>query len=141
LADLKTNLQLSNPAPTAAQFHITAPRFPENDWTERATLSFARAKQSHDARTAFDVLSHGALDHLQGGPVGDSAALACPLTTRQCEALQHCAAGKSDWDIGVLMNVATATAHCHIESAKRRLGVKTRVQAVLMAYKNGWISA
>lgn len=63
----------------------------------------------------------------------------CPLTPRQREALAYCGDGKSDWDIGVLLGVSQATAHEHVETAKRKLGVRTRIQAVLLAYKNRWI--
>lgn len=62
-----------------------------------------------------------------------------PLTPRQREALRLCADGKSDNEIGGLMQIAGATAHEHIEQAKRRLNVHTRIQAVVIAVRNGWI--
>lgn len=68
------------------------------------------------------------------------APAASPLSRRQAETLALVAEGKSDWDISVLLGVHQTTVHDHVESAKRRLGVKTRVQAVLLAHKNGWIS-
>lgn len=61
------------------------------------------------------------------------------LTPRQVEALALCAHGMSDWDISQVMCVSTATVHGHIEEAKRRLGVRTRIQAVLVALRLGLI--
>lgn len=62
-----------------------------------------------------------------------------PLTGRQREVLAQCAQGKSDWEIAQLLDISPATAHEHIEAAKRRLGVRTRVQAAVLATQKGWI--
>lgn len=62
------------------------------------------------------------------------------LTPRQRECLQWVAAGKSDWDIASIMNIGQSTVHTHIESAKRSLGVASRVQAVMVAHRFGLIS-
>ena len=64
---------------------------------------------------------------------------ACPFTTRQREVLRFCADGKSDWEIAKLLGISAATAHEHVESVKRKLGVRTRVQAVALATLNRWI--
>lgn len=121
-----------------AAYYVTAPVF---DGQRVAGVASYFFDQPVDARERLlpllETLSQSAFDSLRAG-----AALkrTSPLTARQREALQYCAAGKSDWDIGVLMNISAATTHDHIEAAKRRLDVKTRVQAVLAAYKHGWIS-
>lgn len=62
-----------------------------------------------------------------------------PLTIRQCESLRLCAGGKHDAEIAEIMGIAQGTAHEHIEEAKRRLGVRTRIEAVVIAARNGWI--
>ncbi len=61
------------------------------------------------------------------------------LSARELECLQWAAAGKSDTDIAVLVGVKPATAHFHIEQAKKRLGVKTRVEAVAVGVLHGVI--
>ncbi len=61
------------------------------------------------------------------------------LTLRERECLHWAANGKSDWDIGEILGVAQTTTHEHIERAKRKLGVTTRVQAVVLAMKRGEI--
>jgi DNA-binding CsgD family transcriptional regulator len=61
------------------------------------------------------------------------------LSPREIECLQWAAAGKSDTDIAILVGVKPATAHFHIEQAKKRLGVKSRVEAVAVGVLQGII--
>jgi LuxR family quorum sensing-dependent transcriptional regulator len=61
------------------------------------------------------------------------------LSAREIECLQWAAAGKSDVDMATLIGIRPATAHFHIEQAKRRLGVKTRVEAVAAGVLHGII--
>lgn len=61
------------------------------------------------------------------------------LTPREIECLQWAAAGKSDTDIAVLIGVKPATVHFHIEQAKKKLGLKTRVEAVAVGVLHGVI--
>jgi DNA-binding CsgD family transcriptional regulator len=61
------------------------------------------------------------------------------LTGREIECLRWVAQGKSDWDISAILNISESTVHWHIESAKRRLGVATRIQAVVGALHRGEI--
>ena len=62
-----------------------------------------------------------------------------PLTRRQSQALQWVALGKADWEVGERLGVSESTAHKHIEAAKSRFGVATRVQAVVAALRQGSI--
>lgn len=55
------------------------------------------------------------------------------LTPRQIECLEWVSRGKSDWEIAQLIQLSPHTVHRHIEAAKKRLNVATRVQAVLSA--------
>lgn len=61
-----------------------------------------------------------------------------PRRERQC--LELVAQGKSDWVVGQLLGIGESTVHNHIERAKRRLGVATRVQAIVQALVNRQIS-
>jgi LuxR family quorum sensing-dependent transcriptional regulator len=61
------------------------------------------------------------------------------LSPRERECLQWAAAGKSDTDIAALVGIKVSTAHFHIEQAKKRLGVTTRVEAVAVGVLNGVI--
>ena len=62
------------------------------------------------------------------------------LTPRERECLEWAAAGKSDWEIGEILTISSRTAGSHIERAKQKLGVSTRIQAVVIALQNGAIS-
>ncbi|HWD28861.1 MAG TPA: LuxR C-terminal-related transcriptional regulator [Rhizomicrobium sp.] len=62
------------------------------------------------------------------------------LTARERECLAWAAAGKSDWEIGEILSIAAKTAGAHIERAKQKLGVSTRIQAVVIALQTGAIS-
>jgi LuxR family quorum sensing-dependent transcriptional regulator len=59
------------------------------------------------------------------------------LASREIECLEWVAAGKTDREIGVLLGISSATAHYHVESAKRKLGVSTRVQAIALLSLRG----
>jgi LuxR family quorum sensing-dependent transcriptional regulator len=52
------------------------------------------------------------------------------LTEREAACIRWAAQGKSDAAIGALLGISRATAHFHIESVKKKLGVKSRIQAV-----------
>ena len=62
------------------------------------------------------------------------------VTARESEVLAWVAAGKSDWAIGRLLNISGKTVNFHVENAKRKFGVATRVQAVIVAMRAGIIS-
>jgi DNA-binding CsgD family transcriptional regulator len=62
------------------------------------------------------------------------------LSPRERECLELVARGKSDWAIGRILRISQHTVHRHIESAKRRLGVSTRIQAIVYALYDRQIS-
>jgi DNA-binding CsgD family transcriptional regulator len=53
--------------------------------------------------------------------------------------LRWVAAGKSDWAIGQILRISEKTVNFHVENAKRKLGVGTRIQAVVAAMRAGLI--
>ena len=62
------------------------------------------------------------------------------LSERERQCLELAAQGKDDWSIGSLLRISERTAHNHIERAKRRLGVCTRVQVIVHALNEGQIA-
>lgn len=62
------------------------------------------------------------------------------LSRRERQCLELAAQGKSDWVVGQILGISESTVHNHIESAKRRLGVVTRVQAIVFALASRQIS-
>ena len=63
-----------------------------------------------------------------------------PLTRRETECLRWVSEGKSDWDISEILGISEATVHAHVENAKRKIGVRSRVQATVLATVRGWLS-
>jgi DNA-binding CsgD family transcriptional regulator len=61
------------------------------------------------------------------------------VTRRESQVLSWVAAGKSDWAIGQILKISEKTVNFHVENAKRKLGVGTRIQAVVAAIRNGLI--
>jgi LuxR family quorum sensing-dependent transcriptional regulator len=63
------------------------------------------------------------------------------LSPREIECLRLAAAGKTDNEIGRILTISPRTTRFHIENAKKKLGVATRVQAVAEALKRKAIAA
>ena len=61
------------------------------------------------------------------------------LTGRQRDCLKWVAAGKSSTDIGIILDISHNTVDEHLANACRRLGVRTRLQAALIAARMGLI--
>jgi DNA-binding CsgD family transcriptional regulator len=61
------------------------------------------------------------------------------LSPRETQVLYWITAGKSDWQIGKILNISSKTVNYHAENVKRKFGVATRMQAVVAALKAGAI--
>lgn len=85
---------------------------------------YASVGYQNDLRAARDAAK-------QVGPI---------LSARERQCLELAAYGKTDWEISQLLHISEHTVHKHVESAKRRLGVSTRMQAVVWAVQRREIS-
>jgi LuxR family quorum-sensing system transcriptional regulator CciR len=74
---------------------------------------------------AFDAAENLRRSQTHGEPRGPQ------LTPRQHDCVVLVAQGKSDWEIGRLLGISESTVHKHIEDAKRRFCVSTRIQLVV----------
>lgn len=63
------------------------------------------------------------------------------LSPRELECLKWAAAGKTDSEIGMILSISARTTRFHIENAKKKLGVATRIQAVAEALRMKAIAA
>jgi LuxR family quorum sensing-dependent transcriptional regulator len=102
------------------------------------SMGFERIDLSPGERRAIDLASialHDQMKALSPAPADVFAS----LTGRERDALGFVAEGKSDWEISVILSIAQATAHSHVENAKRKLGARTRAQAVARAVRLGLI--
>ena len=70
----------------------------------------------------------------------DPPPLQKPLSPRERQCLELAAQGKSDWVSSKILGLSERTVHNHVENAKRRLQVSTRMQAVVHALAGQQIS-
>jgi DNA-binding CsgD family transcriptional regulator len=61
------------------------------------------------------------------------------LTRRESQVLEWIATGKSDWQIGQILEISDKTVNYHAENLKRKYGVSTRIQMVVAAVRDGQI--
>lgn len=86
-------------------------------------------------RALLQVASHAAVDRVdslknQIGPVSTPT-----LSAREIQCLTHIAAGHEDEEISRLLGISPRTVRFHVDSAKAKLGVSSRVQAVTKALR------
>jgi LuxR family transcriptional regulator, quorum-sensing system regulator BjaR1 len=57
------------------------------------------------------------------------------LTNREWEVVKWVSAGKSNWDIGTILNISERTARAHVTNAARKLGVTNRTALAVEAVR------
>lgn len=62
------------------------------------------------------------------------------LTEREREVLRWAAAGKTDWEISVILRISRRTAHAHMQNAARKLNAVNRVSTIVRALRTGEIT-
>ena len=63
------------------------------------------------------------------------------LTTRQEDVLQLLLQGRSNKDISAILHLSDETTKNHVSGILRAFGVQTRIQAVLVASRHGYVKA
>ncbi len=64
-----------------------------------------------------------------------------PLTTREKEILRWIAAGLQNKEIAQKLGISLATVRNHIRNILEKLDVHSKLEAVSMAFRNGWVGA
>ncbi|MFS0561270.1 response regulator transcription factor [Terribacillus sp. 179-K 1B1 HS] len=61
------------------------------------------------------------------------------MTKREEETLELIAEGLSNKDIGKKLHISEKTVKNHVSKLMRKLNVNDRTQAIILAFKNGWL--
>ena len=69
--------------------------------------------------------------------LGSASTPAPKLTRRETQCMRWVAAGKTDWEIGLLLAISSATVHFHVERVKRRMAATSRAEAVALLVLHG----
>ncbi|MBI1212808.1 MAG: hypothetical protein GC190_15205 [Alphaproteobacteria bacterium] len=93
------------------------------------------------ARSFLHLLAHGAFKRAKDLANEPAKRRKGTLTARELECLRWTAQGKTDAEIGTILSISPRTARFHIENAKRKFGVSTRIQAVAEALRLRAIAA
>lgn len=113
---------------------IGVPMFDLNGYEAGLTLTGPDVDDSDEANAAVELMSVFAFSHLTR--LRSNAFNTKPkLTPREREVMHWVAAGKTAWDIGVILLISADTVNKIIASAMRRLEACTRAQAVAEAIR------
>ena len=78
---------------------------------------------------------------IQGNPkknaTSPSEAIFAELTPRELEILRHVAEGQSNKAIGRALDITDGTVKLHVKSILRKLGLRSRVEAAVLAVEHG----
>jgi DNA-binding CsgD family transcriptional regulator len=98
--------------------------------TSRVTLALASTIVDSRDRKALTLASYALLDRMLALSLPKRSSRPLALSPRERDCLSIAAQGLTDALIGEKLGITQTTAHSYIEQAKRKLGVRTRAQAV-----------
>ncbi|MEV0128070.1 response regulator transcription factor [Dactylosporangium sp. NPDC050688] len=82
----------------------------------------------------------GQFAHRPAGPAGDGGGRLAVLTPREVEVVRLVAAGLSNEEVARELFISPLTAKTHVTRAIAKVGVRDRVQLVILAYTSGLVS-
>lgn len=83
------------------------------------------------ARLRLRMMALIAHEHCQAlSAAGSKEDLPQGLSPRELECLRWVAAGKTDWEIGMILSISPTTVKFHVDRTRTKLGARTRAQAV-----------
>jgi DNA-binding NarL/FixJ family response regulator len=114
----------------------------DDEEMERALSSIQRGGAPIDPLVASRILSllqtSGPSLPLTGGG-SQGAPRGSQLSPRQFEILHAVAQGKTNREIATALGLSAHTVECHTRSIYRRLAVRSRTEAVMLAKNRGWL--
>jgi len=88
-------------------------------------------------RRLLEVFAHRLSDGGEDAAAGAADDLLSSLTSREREVFVEMAAGRTNAEIAVTLTLSDATVKTHVGRILAKLGLRDRVQAVIMAYESG----
>jgi len=123
-----------------AALKVGASGFLLKDASPERLVDGVRAVASGDSLLAPSVTKRVIETYVSAPPpsAGTPAALAA-LTDREREVLVEIAAGRSNAEIAAALHLSEATVKTHVTRVLTKLGLRDRVQAVVLAYECGFV--
>jgi two-component system, NarL family, response regulator LiaR len=104
-------------------------------------IRLVKSKESPlDPSIARKVVFRMAGDQGSRIPIGEQASLIEPLTPREQEVLQLLAQGLNNRAIAETLYVSDRTVQAHLTNIFAKMGVSSRLEAVLTAIRRGWLT-
>ena len=91
-------------------------------------------------RAVFDQDAMGALRKFAVGKDKSAGTTKTELCDREREILRLAAKGMTSKEIAVALNISGLTVNSHFSNIFRKLNVQSRIEAVMVALRKGWIS-
>ena len=119
--------------------HVTILRIPSVR-PDLYTVVHVLAPIDPEGRLARALSASGAVPvPVPGCAPGADPATAPPLTTREREILQWVAAGLQNKEIAQKLDLSLATVRNHIHNILEKLEVHSKLEAVSLAFRSGWV--
>ena len=97
-------------------------------------------RDSSVARSSLSVVAHAAFGRVNALQQGNRPRNMAALTARELDCLQMLARGMPDDQIARVVGISRRTVRYHVDHAKQKLGVNSRVHAVAAAVHRGMIT-
>jgi len=109
-------------------------------WVSEEPLGHVRHWADRYACDLF-LVAYAFLERIDAmvSPTAGSAPDDCPLTERERECLTWVACGKTDSEIGIIIDRSSETARFHVRNAIAKLDAASRSHAVAKAMRRGWL--
>lgn len=107
---------------------------------ELARLREANGSVSHPAPSAdgsIPITLHASPAHAAAAPELD-ASVAEQLSERELDVLRAIASGLANKDIANSLHISVATTRNHVQHILKKLNVHSKLEAVALAFRNGW---
>lgn len=109
-------------------------------WCSKAVIPVAEIFAEHSAKLQF-MATRIVATHNEARGRPRNATVPQRLTRREAQCLRWAAAGKTDGEIGTILDLSVSTVRFHLRNAARKLGATGRTQSIQLAAGLGFIGA